>query len=380
MSTGEDPAEDVINSYPTLRQELARIQKQTPLSYELLKQLIDIRAHNKQSPQLQHLLDGCIMQISLGNSASFDLCFARIKIDILLEALNKNTHYEEIEQYVCFIDELAVTASKSNKAIVKVFERRILLTKDEIDLIDKLEKIFSPVSVMSEDGLVFLNTLRFDPPEGRVSVQLEKEENGTYILTSTSSALAQQLTKDLDMEFIHGFKESKCALSAEKINKLINYATIKYHQKRELLLIAPRYEIIILPYLQSLINQLNNELNLSNQSHIEQKAIYAVNNWKELHRQSEIDILGAQSLQLQHQQLITSLNQLNLDKELLFVLKQAIKDIPINSLIEKLKSYTAMNFTSWDYIHALIDYQIESTKIMVEAQELIPTSTNLRAK
>ena len=41
--------------------------------------------------------------------------------------------------------------------ILQVFEPRLKLSKEEVNFLDNLEKLFSPASVMSHDGEVFLN-------------------------------------------------------------------------------------------------------------------------------------------------------------------------------------------------------------------------------
>ncbi len=257
MITGENPSEEVMKSYPGLRQELFRIQELTPSPQELLHQLSDIRSTCQQGGQLQALVDTYITQISTGKLAPFDFYFAKIKIDLIQDAMEIGTPYEEMEQYTTFIDEMAATAAKSNHAILNVFEQRVLLTRQEIELIDKLEKIYSPTSVMSHDGTVFLNTMRFDPPTGRIPFQLKREENGTYTLSTTNTTTAHQLKTDLDLDFIQTSKGLSCTVTAENITKLMRGAELQYNNKREMLLVKPTYTLETFPNFDSLVNKDN---------------------------------------------------------------------------------------------------------------------------
>ncbi|BCA95380.1 hypothetical protein TUM19329_17410 [Legionella antarctica] len=255
MITGENPSEEVMKSYPGLTQELFRIQERTPSPQELLHQLGDIREICRDGGRLQASIDTYITQISTGKLTPFDFYFAKIKIDLIQEAIERNTREEEVEQYTTFIDEMAATADKSNQTILDVFEQRMLLTRQEVDLIDALEKFFSPVSVMSHDRTVFLNTMRFDPPSGRIPFQLIREQNGTYTLSTIDKTMVKQLKNELDLDFIETSEGLSCTIEAKNITRLMRNAELKYNNKRDELLIKPIYAIETFPNFISLVHK-----------------------------------------------------------------------------------------------------------------------------
>lgn len=257
MITGENPGEDVIKSYPGLRQELYRIQEMTPTPLQLLNQLGSIRSACKEGGPLQMFVDTYMMQVSTGKLSTFDCYFAKMKLDLIQEALINDMPYEELQQYINFIDEMAVTAAKSNKDIMNVFQHRVLLTQQEIDLIDNLEKIYSPTSALSHDGKVFLNTLRFDPLSERVPFQLSRKDNGTYLLTTTNASIAHQLKEDFGIDSVSDEKGLSCIIKQEHLPELMALAEKKYNDKREDLLTQPVFYQETFPAIISLLNKGN---------------------------------------------------------------------------------------------------------------------------
>ncbi|MDI9818039.1 MULTISPECIES: hypothetical protein [unclassified Legionella] len=255
MITGENPSEELIKSYPPeLREGLHNIQKNTPSPDDLLGRLSRIRETYQEGGVKEALIDTYIMQISTGKLQPFDLYFTEVKIDLINDAIKHGMPNDELNQYIAFIDDMAATAAKSNANILRVFAQRALLHKSEIDLLDKLEKIFSPTSVMSHDGKAFLNTMRFDPPTGRIPFQLQKNEDGTYTLMTTNKTVAPGLRK-LGLDVVSNEKGLSCKLSEGQLQKLMVTAESVYNQKRESLLVKPTYQYETFPYIVSLFNQ-----------------------------------------------------------------------------------------------------------------------------
>ncbi len=255
MITGENPSDDIIKSYPGLRHELNRIQETTPSPKELLNQLANIREQCKEGSQQQQLIDTYMMKISTGQLSHFERYFAQIKIGLITDAIQNNMPYSDLEEYMSFIDGMAVTAANNNQAILKTFEQRALLTKQEIDLIDRMEKIYSPTAAMSHGGTVFLNTLRFDPPSARIPFQLKRELNGTYTLSTTDKSI--NFKNDFGVECIQDEKGSSCNLTPVELTKVMNLAETKYNEKRNGLLMKPTYHYETLPRVISLMNKDN---------------------------------------------------------------------------------------------------------------------------
>ncbi len=131
----------------------------------------------------------------------------------------------------------------------------MLLTSHEIDLIDKLEKIFSPTSVMSHDGTVFLNTMRFDPPGKRIPFELTRKENGDYTLSTSKPEVAAKFQELFGIELTKKSGElSICTIPQGEMLKLMFAADEQYHQKRDQQLVKPTYEQQIIPTLISLMD------------------------------------------------------------------------------------------------------------------------------
>ncbi|MCE0722937.1 hypothetical protein [Legionella resiliens] len=257
MITGENPSDEVIESYPELRQELERIEKSTPSYEELLGSLGGLRRNCREGSQLQALIDTDIMKIWTGKLSNFDLYFTKIKIDLIEMGIKNDMPYEELEGYLGFINDMAATAHNSNQQILAKFQKRMVLMSPEIDLIDKLEKYFSPTSVMSHDGAVFLRTMRLDPQSGRIPFQLKKEENGTYTLTTTNKKIAHQLKEEFALECVHSDEGLSCSIMPKQLLKLMETVEFKYNQKREMLLIKPTYKFVTFPNMSFLLNQHN---------------------------------------------------------------------------------------------------------------------------
>ncbi|MCW8400560.1 hypothetical protein OQJ26_17415 [Legionella sp. PATHC038] len=257
MITGENPSEEVMKSYPGLREELNRIQEKTPSPEELLNVLGRLREQSQEGSHLQALIDAQIIELCSGKLSTFDLYFSQIKIDLIDMGIKNEMHDAELADYLEFIDGMAATARNSNQHILTTFQQRVLLTAQEVDLLDHLEKYFSPASVMSHDGEVFLNTMRFDPPSGRTPFQLKKEENGTYTLTTTNTNLARQLKDEFGLDCKQNDAGLSCNINADALSQLIKNAELKYNQKRDGLLIKPTYKFITLPNLSALLSQDN---------------------------------------------------------------------------------------------------------------------------
>ncbi|KTD05386.1 hypothetical protein [Fluoribacter gormanii] len=260
MITGENPSEEVIESHPTLREELERIEKRTPSPQDLLGQLVRLKNKCDQESPFQNLIDAQIFEICAGKS-NFDLYFAQVKMELLEMGINKNMNYQELADYIEFINEMQVTASNSNQQILDTFEKRRLLTAQEIDLLDHLEKYFSPTSVMSHDGEVFLRKMRFDPQSSRIPFQLSKETNGTYTLTTTNKDLVNQLSQEFGLTCEQNDAGLSCNIGKNALEQLIIDAKDKYDKKREDLLIKPTYKLITFPHLVTLLNQDNSPSN-----------------------------------------------------------------------------------------------------------------------
>lgn len=258
MITGENPGEDVIKSFPGLRQELHRIEENTPASRDLLMQFDDLRSRCSNSGQLQALIDKQMMQICTGKLSNFDLYFAKIKAELMDMSIKNPMSVEELTGYMEFIDGMMVTAHNNNKQILSKFEQRALLTKQEIDFLDHLEKYISPTSVMSHDGEVFLRTMRFDPQSGRIPFGLKMEENGTYTLSTANTTINRQLNEEFGLECTKDDKGLSFTITSEKMLKLADDVEAKYQQKRDKLLIKRTYQFVTLPQLSFLLNK-NNE-------------------------------------------------------------------------------------------------------------------------
>ncbi|CAM4478888.1 MAG: hypothetical protein LEGION0403_FIIPPAGN_02452 [Legionella sp.] len=257
MITGENPDEEVIKSNPGLRQELHRIQESTPTPKSLLRQL-DLIRHNCSNPKTMALLEAHVMAVGSGKLSNFDLYFYKIKTDIMEMAVKSGMPYEELSGYIKFIDKMASQAYTNNSRILKTFAQRIPLTRQELDLLDNLEKFCSPTSIMSADGEVFLNRLRFEPQDKRIPFQLKHEDNGTYTLSTTNKFIAKTIEKEFGLVHPSVSKGGvSYALTQDQLSKLMVIADQKYNEKVQKELFHPTYKATVLKRVLAMINSDN---------------------------------------------------------------------------------------------------------------------------
>ncbi|CEK11940.1 hypothetical protein [Legionella hackeliae] len=249
MITGENPSEEVIKSYPGLRQELYRIQTNTPTAEELLSRLAVLRSQGKEGGNLQGLIDNLSMQISTGKLRTFDLYFAEIKINLIEAAFNTGMDFKELTDYLKLLDKWSGKAAVSNQQILNVFEQRLSLTKDEITFLDRLEKIVSPTTVMF-DSKTFLNQMQIRKPDERVPFQLEKLPNGNYALTTTNKTVREFLKTQLSLNFNITTKGLSCELTPSALALLMVEVGKQYEVKRQTALAEPIFELVTLPKLK----------------------------------------------------------------------------------------------------------------------------------
>lgn len=254
MISGENPSEEIIESYSSLRQELDRIESCTPAVNALFDCLNVIKEKYSDIKGIKNLVERLSNQLDKKKLLPFDLYFIEIEMTLIAEALEIKMPMVEIEDYLSFIEGMQALASKNNQDILAVFTQRLLLTSTEIDLLDKLEKIFSPTSVLSRDGTVFLNTMRIEPAHQRIPFQLLKYTDGTYMLSTTESGIRRKLRKKYKLDFSLRDNSLSCNLTKEDLERLMDKVENDYHKKRECLLIAPTYELIIIPNLLILLN------------------------------------------------------------------------------------------------------------------------------
>ncbi|MDR3504022.1 MAG: hypothetical protein P4L79_15745 [Legionella sp.] len=257
MITGENPDEEVIKSYPGLRQELHRIQENTPTPKSLLRQL-DLIRHNCSNSKTMALLEAHVMDVGSGKLSNFDLYFYKIKADIMEMAVKSEMPYEELSGYIKFIDKMAAQAHTNNARILQTFAQRVPLTRQELDLLDNLEKVCSPTSIMSPDGEVFLNRLRFEPQNKRVPFQLKHEDNGTYTLSTTNKAMAKTIEKEFGLVTPNVSKGGMSyTLTPDQLSKLMVIADRKYNEKVQEQLVQPTYRATVLKRASAMINSDN---------------------------------------------------------------------------------------------------------------------------
>ncbi|RUR05546.1 hypothetical protein [Legionella sp. km772] len=235
MITGDNPSDEISASYPGLKQELQRIDENTPSVSLLVKQLCATRIACGEDKRLfLILIDTYINMLSEENSSPFNLYFTKIKIDLLDAAVQQGMPYEELIDYIKFINEMAMKATSSNQQILAVFNKRALLTKEEIDLLDKLERYFSPSSIKSPDGKVILNHLRIESAGGRIPFQLAKEEDGSCTLSTSNTKLISQLSSELGLAFVLTNEQLSCTIKAAKLRPLIQIVQEKLARSGDL--------------------------------------------------------------------------------------------------------------------------------------------------
>lgn len=257
MITGENPDEEVIKSYPGLRQELHRIQENTPTPKALLRQL-DLIRHNCSNPKTMALLEAHVMDIGSGKLSNFDLYFYKIKTDIMEMAVKNGMPNEELADYLKFIDKMAAQAHTNNTRILETFAQRIPLTRQELDLLEHLEKVCSQTSIMSPDGGVFLNRLRFEPQNKRIPFQLKHEDNGTYTLSTTNKFIAKLIEQEFGLVSPSVSKGGvSYTLTQDQLSKLMVVAEQRYNEKVQEQLFQPTYKATVLKRVSAMINSDN---------------------------------------------------------------------------------------------------------------------------
>ncbi|WED43185.1 hypothetical protein [Legionella cardiaca] len=235
MITGENPSEAIMASYPEqFRHELFRIQQRTPTPETLLPSLREARSLCREGSPIQGLLDNLSVQISTGKLQTFNLYFAEIKIDLIAQALKTGMPEKELEEHLKSIDSWAATAAISNQQILDTFQHRLNLTCQEVDFLDKMEKVFSPTSCMSHDGSVFLNFLRIRSPDERIPFQLTKLTDGSYVLTTPVKGIRQELKDQLGLPFRATGSGLSCHLSEWQLSELMNDINQRYDTKQKL--------------------------------------------------------------------------------------------------------------------------------------------------
>ncbi|OCH97800.1 hypothetical protein A8135_00820 [Legionella jamestowniensis] len=250
MITGENPSEEVMKSYPGLKHELYRIQINTPTAESLLFRLTQIRSQCKEGSPLQHLTDELLVKTSTGKLQTFDSYFTAIKIDLLEAALKTAMPNDELMTYLKLLDKWSVKAAVSNQQILNVFEQRLSLTADEINFLDKLEKVVSPTVVMSADGKAFLNQMQITKPEERIPFQLTKELNGSYTLTTTNKAVRELLASKFSLKFYITEKGLSCNFPSKALKSLMEEVERQYEEKRQNALAKPVLLLETLPNLK----------------------------------------------------------------------------------------------------------------------------------
>lgn len=252
MITGENPGDEVIKSYPGLRQELNRIQASFPTTEDLLNRLAALRKACSNEQQ-ESVIDGLIIQIGSGKLSRYDHYFAETKIDLIENALKTNMNTEELKDNLAFIDTMSNRAAINNQTILEVFEQRLLLTREEVDFLDKLEKTVSPTSVLSHDGTVFLNHMRVDPINKRIPFQLSTDSDGNYTITTTNKNISAELKEKFGLDFKQTEHGLSCTLDQKGMTEAMKCVNEQYHAKRDKLLVEPTYTLETFPYLVSLV-------------------------------------------------------------------------------------------------------------------------------
>ncbi|MFJ1267617.1 hypothetical protein ACD661_03480 [Legionella lytica] len=257
MITGKNPDEEIIQSFPRLRQELRRIEENTPSPQALLKQLGAIKSKNADASKIQALVDVYSMDLATGKVSHFDLYFIKIKTDMIEMAVKNGMPYAELDDYIKFVDGMQAQAHKNNQQILTVFAQRMPLTQQELNLLDHLEKYCSPSSAVYHDAKVLLKTLHIDPPAGRIPFQLKREENGTYTLSTTNSSIAKTLGTEFGLPMVQSSTGLSCNLSQEKLNKLVDTVENKYQQKKERTQLYVISDKQVFPRIVGLVNAKN---------------------------------------------------------------------------------------------------------------------------
>ena len=142
------------------------------------------------------------------------------------------------EQILKGIDHAQSMLHANDQQLLEVFQQRIHLTREEVDLLDNIEKLISDPSTTSHDGEVYLNYLRVER-EARIPVQLiqqdgkpELDSNGNYQLKIDSSSKSEltniidQITKFADRNSIDNLNidpsNGIIVIPKDQINKFNN--------------------------------------------------------------------------------------------------------------------------------------------------------------
>jgi hypothetical protein len=259
MITGENPPDEVLESYPGLQQELRRIQAITPKQEELLSRCSGLRAYCREGSEYRNLLDRYCLQLAIKEYPPFHRYFIEIKVDLIQAAMKHKMSYIELIENLKAIDEMRDIANTSNTRILQIFQKRLLLTKDEIDFLDKLEKIISPVSAVSHHGDVVLNHLRFISHQERIPFQLQRLENGYLVLTTEHVEYIRILESKFGLRMQATKQGLSCVLKPDQLQALMRQVDIEYLKKRRELLVEPYFIAETLPNLRRTLNAISPE-------------------------------------------------------------------------------------------------------------------------
>lgn len=111
------------------------------------------------------------------------------------------SHSVKYKQYATEIETVKQHYLEATQAILAIFDKRIGLSPNELDLLDGIERLTSKRSINSPDGTVRLKRLRIEPGT-RIAWQLSRpcQEKPCYSLTTTasSSEQAQAITTHIE--------------------------------------------------------------------------------------------------------------------------------------------------------------------------------------
>nr|HAT8714549.1 hypothetical protein [Legionella jordanis] len=250
MVTGENPSEDVLKSYPGLRQELYRIQERIPTAEILLQRVAPIRGQCEEGSPFQQQLDKLAIEFSAGKLSPYELFFAEIKLDLISQSLSSEMPYEELHEYLLLLDNWTQKAAENNKKILDVFAQRLTLSRQEVNFLDKLEKIIAPCSILSHDGEAILNHLRISNPKERTPFQLSRQQDGSYILTTTNKSIQTLLRDRLYLDSQETKEGLRCTMTEKQLAQLMKEVDKQYLHKKEMLLNKAVFDLETLPRLK----------------------------------------------------------------------------------------------------------------------------------
>ncbi|KTD82895.1 hypothetical protein [Legionella waltersii] len=259
MITGENPPDEVLESYPSLQQELQRVQTMTPKQEELLSRCSGLRAYCSEGSEYRNLLDRYCFQLATKDYQPFHRYFIEIKVDLIQAAIQHKMPYLELIENLKAIDEMRDIANISNNKILQVFQKRLLLTKNEVDFLDKLEKILSPVSAVSHHGDVVLNHLRFTSQQERIPFQLQRLDDGSLVITTEHVEYLRILESKFGLRMQVTKQGLSGVLNQEQFQGLMRQVDVQYLQKRNELLVEPYFIAETLPGLSRTLNAISPE-------------------------------------------------------------------------------------------------------------------------